>query len=153
VCGICQAGKWKTCAEEGDYRTSVPAGRTIHGLAYDPVHDEIVVPNAWRTRFWFFAGVQRDEPPIRVISRPCTKLITPHSVSLASSIEKFWVASLTGKRINGLPLGCEGRCRATPVITGPRTQLGHLVGIAVASGSKLDGRSELGGHPRVQPDG
>jgi hypothetical protein len=54
-------------------------GRTIHGLAYDPVHDEIVVPNALADAILVFRGsANGDEPPIRVIQGLRTKLVTPH---------------------------------------------------------------------------
>jgi DNA-binding beta-propeller fold protein YncE len=107
-------------------------GRTIHGLAYDPVHDEIVVPNALADAILVFRGsANGDEPPIRVIQGPCTKLVTPHSVSLDLEHGEILVASLTGKRINVFRWDANGNAPPVRVITGPQTQLGHLVGIAV----------------------
>jgi DNA-binding beta-propeller fold protein YncE len=107
-------------------------GRTIHGLAYDPVHDEIVVPNALADAILVFRGsASGDEPPIRVIQGPCTKLVTPHSVSLDLEHGEILVASLTGKRINVFRWDANGNAPPVRVITGPQTQLGHLVGIAV----------------------
>jgi DNA-binding beta-propeller fold protein YncE len=107
-------------------------GRTIHGLAYDPAHDEIVVPNALADAILVFRGsANGDEPPIRVIQGPCTKLVTPHSVSLDLEHGEILVASLTGKRINVFRWDANGNAPPVRVITGPQTQLGHLVGIAV----------------------
>ena len=107
-------------------------GRTIHGLAYDPVHDEIVVPNALADAILIFRGsANGDEPPIRVIQGPCTKLVTPHSVSLDLEHGEILVASLTGKRINAFRWDANGNAAPVRMITGPQTQLGHLVGIAV----------------------
>jgi len=107
-------------------------GRTIHGLAYDPVHDEIVVPNALADAILVFRGsANGDEPPIRVIQGPCTKLVTPHSVSLDLEHGEILVASLTGKRINVFRWDANGNAAPVRMITGPQTQLGHLVGIAV----------------------
>jgi DNA-binding beta-propeller fold protein YncE len=107
-------------------------GRTIHGLAYDPVHDEIVVPNALADAILVFRGsANGDEPPIRVIQGPCTKLVTPHSVSLDLEHGEILVASLTGKRINVFRWDANGNAPPVRVISGPQTQLGHLVGIAV----------------------
>lgn len=107
-------------------------GRTIHGLAYDPVHDEIVVPNALADAILVFRGsADADEPPIRVIQGRCTKLITPHSVSLDIEHGEILVASLTGKRINVFRRDANGNVPPVRMISGPQTQLGHLVGIAV----------------------
>ena len=107
-------------------------GRTIHGLAYDPVHDEIVVPNALADAILVFRGsANGDEPPIRVIQGPCTMLVTPHSVSLDLEHGEILVASLTGKRIDVFRWDAKGDVAPLRVITGPQTRLGHLVGIAV----------------------
>src|SRR5258708_18385558 len=107
-------------------------GRTIHGLAYGPVHDEIVVPNALADAILVFRGsANGDESPIRVIQGPCTKLVTPHSVSLDLEHGEILVASLTGKRINVFRWDANGNAAPVRMITGPQTQLAHLVGIAV----------------------
>jgi len=58
-------------------------GRTIHGLAYNPIRDEIVVPNALADAVLVFrADASGSERPVRVIQGPHTRLVTPHSVSL-----------------------------------------------------------------------
>jgi DNA-binding beta-propeller fold protein YncE len=107
-------------------------GRTIHGLAYDAVHDEIIVPNALADAILVFRGsANGDEPPIRVIQGRCTRLVTPHSVSIDTEHGEILVASLTGKRINVYRWDDNGNAAPLRVITGPQTQLGHLVGIAV----------------------
>jgi DNA-binding beta-propeller fold protein YncE len=107
-------------------------GRTIHGLAYDAVHDEIILPNALADAVLVFRGsANGDEPPIRVIQGPCTLLVTPHSVSIDPEHGEILVASLTGKRINVYRWDATGNEAPVRVITGPRTELGHLVGIAV----------------------
>jgi len=107
-------------------------GRTIHGLAYDAVHDEIIVPNALADAILVFRGsAAGDEPPIRVIQGPCTRLMTPHSVSIDTEHGEILVASLTGNRINVYRWDANGNAAPLRVITGPQTQLGHLVGIAV----------------------
>lgn len=107
-------------------------GRTIHGLAYDAVHDEIIVPNALADAILVFRGsANGDDAPIRVIQGPCTRLITPHSVSIDSEHGEILVASLTGKRVNVYRWDANGNASPVRVITGAQTQLGHLVGIAV----------------------
>src|SRR5258707_8232040 len=127
-------------------------GRTIHGLAYDPVHDEIVVPNALADAILIFRGsANGDEPPIRVIQGPCTKLVTPHSVSLDLEHGEILVASLTGKRINVFRWDANGDVAPVRMITGSQTELGHLVGIAVDAKRNLmavaDSEDNLVFHP------
>lgn len=107
-------------------------GRTVHGVAYDPVHDEIVVPNALADAILLFrGGVSGDEAPIRVIQGPRTRLETPHSVNIDVEHGEIYVASLTGRRINVFPWDANGDVAPLRVIMGPRTELRHLVGIAV----------------------
>jgi DNA-binding beta-propeller fold protein YncE len=107
-------------------------GRTIHGLAYDPLHDEIVVPNALADAILVFRGsANGSEPPVRLIQGSRTKLVTPHSVSLDLEHGEILVASLTGRRINVFPWNASGNVAPTRLIMGPKTGLGHTVGIAV----------------------
>jgi hypothetical protein len=51
-------------------------GRTMHGIAYDPIHDEIVVPQQFGQGIMTFAGdATGSTPPKRVISGSKTQLI------------------------------------------------------------------------------
>lgn len=107
-------------------------GRTIHGLAYDPLHDEIVVPNALADAILVFRGrANGAEPPVRVIQGPLTELMTPHAVSLDLEHGEILVASLTGRRISAFSWNAKGDVAPLRVIRGPKTSLGHVVGIAV----------------------
>ena len=107
-------------------------GRTIHGLAYDSLHDEIVVPNALADAILVFrGGANGPEAPVRIIQGPRTELMTPHSVSLDMEHGEILVASLTGKRINVFPWNANGNVAPLRVIAGAKTGLGHIVGIAV----------------------
>jgi hypothetical protein len=107
-------------------------GRTIHGLAYDPVRDEIVAPNALADAVLVFrAGASGAEHPLRVIQGPHTHLVTPHAVSLDLQNREILVASLTGRRINVFRRDAEGDATPVRVIEGLRTELGHVVGLAV----------------------
>jgi DNA-binding beta-propeller fold protein YncE len=113
-------------------------GRTIHGLVYDEVHDEIVVPNALADAVLVFrGGAEGAEPPIRVIQGPHTHLVTPHSVSLDLVHGEIYVASLTGKRVNVFAWNANGDASPLRVIEGPRTNLGHTVGIAIDNVTNL----------------
>jgi DNA-binding beta-propeller fold protein YncE len=107
-------------------------GRTIHGLAYDPIRDEIVAPNALADAVLVFrAGAAGSEHPLRVIQGPHTHLVTPHAVSLDLQNREILVASLTGRRINVFRGDAEGDATPVRVIEGPKTELGHVVGLAV----------------------
>jgi len=113
-------------------------GRTIHGLAYDPIHDEIVVPNPLADAILVFPGdASGAVAPIRIIQGSRTQLVTPHAVSLDLTDGEILVASLTGKRINVFPWNANGNTAPRRVIKGPNTGLGHIVGLAVDSDKNL----------------
>ncbi|MGI8743946.1 MAG: hypothetical protein ACR2NN_15490 [Bryobacteraceae bacterium] len=113
-------------------------GRTVHGLAYDPAHDEIVVPNPLADAILVFrAGANGAEPPLRVIQGPCTKLVLPHSVSLDLEHHEILVASLTGKTITVYPWNANGNVTPLRMLKGPKTKLGHVVGLGVDAASDL----------------
>ncbi len=107
-------------------------GRTIHGLAYDSVHDEIVAPNALADAVLVFrAAAEGSERPVRVIQGSQTHMVTPHAVSLDLRNGEILVASLTGRRINVFRWDANGNVAPVRVIEGPKTGLGHVVGLAV----------------------
>ena len=113
-------------------------GRTIHGLAYDPARDEIVVPNALADAVLVFrAGASGAEHPLRVIQGPHTHLVTPHAVSLDLQNREILVASLTGRRINIFRWDADGDATPVRVIEGSNTGLGHVVGLAVDAENNL----------------
>src|SRR5260370_66211 len=107
-------------------------GRTVHGLAYNPVHDEIIVPNPLSDAILVFRGsADGSEPPIRAIQGPCTRLITPHAVSFDVANQEILVASLTGKTIYVFPWNASGNVAPSRMIHGTNTKLGHIVGLGV----------------------
>ena len=113
-------------------------GRTVHGLAYDPEHDEIVVPNPLADAILIFrAGADGAEPPLRVIQGPCTKLVLPHAVSLDLEHHEILVASLTGKTITVYPWNANGDVAPLRMLKGPKTKLGHVVGLGVDASTGL----------------
>ena len=113
-------------------------GRSVHGIAYDPVHDEIVVPNPLADAVLVYrGGAQGAEPPIRVIQGPRTKLVTPHAVSLDVEHGEILVASLTGKTIYVFRWNANGDVAPLRLIKGPKTTLGHVVGLGVDPATDL----------------
>jgi len=55
----------------------------MHGIRYDAIHDEIVVPNQFGQAILVFAGDSNGEqPPIRIIQGPLTQLHDPDRVDI-----------------------------------------------------------------------
>ena len=111
---------------------STKLARTVHGLAYDPVHDLIVAPNPLADAVLIFrGGANGADEPVRVIQGPCTRLVVPHAVSLDLDHGEILVASLTGKSIAVFPWDSSGNATPIRFLQGPKTKLGHIVGIGV----------------------
>ncbi len=52
-------------------------GRTMHDLAYDAIHDEIVVSSPFAQAILTFrGGADGEEPPIRIIQGPRTQIVS-----------------------------------------------------------------------------
>lgn len=50
-------------------------GRTMHGIAYDPIHDEVLVPQPFAQAVLIFSGsIAGEQPPTRFIQGPLTQL-------------------------------------------------------------------------------
>ena len=57
--------------------------RTMHGIAYDAIHDEIVIPVALSGALLVFRGDAKGEaPPIRTIQGTRTHLVRPQTVAV-----------------------------------------------------------------------
>jgi hypothetical protein len=107
-------------------------GRTIHGLAYDAVHDEIVVPNPQAAAVLVFrGGASGAEPPVRTIQGPKTKLVYPHTVNVDLKNHEIVVGDPGGRGVLVFPWDANGDVAPLRVIQGPRTTIGYMVGVAV----------------------
>jgi hypothetical protein len=106
--------------------------RTMHGIAYNPADDEIIVPNPVAAAILVFrGGADGSEPPIRVIQGPHTKLAYPHSVSVDVKNREILVGDPGGRKVLAFPLDANGDVPPKRVIQGPKTMLGYLVGLGV----------------------
>jgi len=106
--------------------------RTVHGIAYDPVRDEIYVSNALADAVLVYRGdANGAEPPVRIIQGPCTGLVNPHAVSLDLAHREILVSSLSARAIAVFPMEVSGNATPLRYIKGPKTQLGHTVGLGV----------------------
>ena len=57
--------------------------RTMHGIAYDAIHDEIVIPVALSGAVLVFkADASGEVPPLRAIQGTRTRLVRPHTVAV-----------------------------------------------------------------------
>ena len=107
-------------------------GRTVHGIAYDPVHDEIIVPNPLAAAILFFrGGATGDEAPLRIIQGAKTQLSFPHAVSVDAQHNEIIVGDPGGKKVLFFPLNAQGDVAPLRVIKGSKTKLGYIVGAAV----------------------
>jgi DNA-binding beta-propeller fold protein YncE len=70
--------------------------RTVHGVAYDQIHDEIVVNQfIGQAILTFRAGASGNEAPIRTIMGPRTQLIDPISVAVDPVNDEIYVFNIT----------------------------------------------------------
>jgi hypothetical protein len=67
-------------------------GRTMHGIDYDPIHDEITVPQQFGQGILTFRGDARGEqPPIRIIQGSLTQLAEPDRVTVDAVNNEIFV--------------------------------------------------------------
>src|SRR5437667_1707993 len=107
-------------------------GRTVHGIAYDSVHDEIIVPNPLAASILVFRGsASGAEAPIRVIQGPKTCLSLPHSANIDLAHDEILVGDVNGHSVLIFSRRANGNVAPLRKLQGPKTGLGHVVGVAV----------------------
>jgi hypothetical protein len=72
-----------------------------------------------------------------VIQGPCTGLVNPHAVSLDLAHREILVASLSARAIAIFPMDANGNATPARYLKGPKTRLGHIVGLGVDPASDL----------------
>ena len=104
----------------------------MHGIAYDPVHDEIVVPVHLAGALLVFRGdAKGEEAPIRVIQGPRTRLLRPETACVDVQHGEIIVGEDGGKDVLVFPRDASGDVAPLRVIQGPKTQLDEVRGVAV----------------------
>jgi hypothetical protein len=104
--------------------------RTSHAVAYDPIHDEIVVPNPFAEAILFFKGdASGDAAPIRVIQGPKTLLEENDELALDPVNNEIIVP--TGTAILVFDSRASGDVAPKRIIAGAKTKMDHARGIAV----------------------
>ncbi len=106
--------------------------RTMHGIAYDAAHDQIVVPVYLAGAVLAFRGnAQAEEPPIRVIQGPHTNLAHPETACVDVPHGEIIVGEDTRKAILVFSSTASGDVTPLRAIEGRKTQLNQILGVAV----------------------
>jgi hypothetical protein len=105
--------------------------RTMHGLAYDNVNDEIIVPVALSGAILVFrGGAIGNEPPVRVIQGPNTGLIRPHTANVDPDSGEILAGDPSGRAVLIFDRLANGDAKPKRVISGSKTGFREIVGVA-----------------------
>ncbi len=105
-------------------------GRTMHDIRYDPVNDEVLVPNPFASAILVFRGsANGQEGPVRVIQGPRTELGNPDRADVDPVHNEIFVPE-DGK-ILVYSRTANGDAAPIRSIRGPDTMLDSLQGMAV----------------------
>lgn len=126
----------------------------MHGIFYDPLHDEIVVPVALAGAVLAFpGGAQGADPPLRVLQGPRTGLAQPDTLYVDLAHDELVVDS-GDDSVLVFPRTASGDVPPLRRIAGPKTRISNIYGLTVDSVRNLivvANRVELGG--RQSSDG
>jgi len=104
----------------------------MHGIAYDAVHDEIVVPvHLAGAVLVFRADANGEEAPARIIQGPHTHILRPETVNLDLTHNEIVVGEDGGKDILFFPRDASGDVAPLREIRGDKTQLDEVRGVSV----------------------
>jgi hypothetical protein len=97
--------------------------RTIHDMAYDSVHDEILVPSFYAFAILTFRGdANGDVSPLRKIFGPSTQLLNPQAVAIDGVHGEIFVPQ--GNQVLVYPRDANGDVAPIRILQGPDTGLG-----------------------------
>jgi hypothetical protein len=106
--------------------------RTIHGLDYDAVHDEIVAPVYEGGAILVFrGGATGEEAPIRVIQGDKTKLIGSQTAVFDTKNDEILVGDPGSGSILAYARDANGNVAPKRVLRGPKTHLLETSGVTV----------------------
>ncbi len=104
----------------------------MHGLAFDAVHDELIVPVALSGAVLVFKGSARgDEMPIRIIQGSHTGLIRPQTVEVDPVNNEIVAADSSSRAILVFDRLANGDATPKRKIGGLKTDFRDIVGVAV----------------------
>jgi len=97
--------------------------RTIHDMAYDAVHDEILVPSFFAFAILTFRGdANGDVSPVRKVFGPSTQLLNPQAVAVDGVHGEIFVPQ--GNQVLVFPRETNGDAAPIRILQGPDTGLG-----------------------------
>jgi hypothetical protein len=103
-------------------------GRTMHDIAYDPIHDEIVVGSPFAQAVLVFrGGALGEEPPIRLIQGPRTQIVSATNGVDRVAIDPVNNEILIGSRLHKIlvfPREANGDVEPIRVLGGPDSEIG-----------------------------
>lgn len=106
--------------------------RTMHGVAYDEVTDEIILPVALGGAVLVFKGdASGEEAPIRVIQGMKTRLIRPQTIAVDSKNGEIIVGDTTARTVFIFDRKADGDVAPKRAIYGANTKMLDIVGVAV----------------------
>jgi DNA-binding beta-propeller fold protein YncE len=106
--------------------------RTMHGVAYDDVNDEIILPVALGGAVLVFRGeATGEEPPVRVIQGVKTRLIRPQTIAVDPVHGEILVGDTTARTVFVFDRLANGDVAPKRAIYGDKTKLLDIVGVAV----------------------
>ena len=92
--------------------------RTIHDMSYDPIRDEIVVPQFYAQAIMTYRGdATGDVPPVRIIRGPSTQITNPDRITLDPINNEIYVPQ--DERILVFPRDGQGDVAPIRIIEGP----------------------------------
>ncbi len=105
-------------------------GRTMHGIEYDAIHDEVMVPQQFGQSILVFrGGAGGEEKPLRVIQGRKTQLISPDRLAIDAVHSEIYVPE--GEKVLVFPRDASGDTAPVRVLTGPDTGIGSARAVAV----------------------
>ena len=93
--------------------------RTMHGIAYDEVNDEIILPVALSGAILSFrGGAHGEEPPLRSIQGTRTRLVRPQTVAVDAKNNEIYTADPSMRAVLVFDLRADGNVAPRRVISG-----------------------------------
>ena len=116
-------------------------GRTMHDMAYDPIHDEIVVGSPFAQAILTFrGGADGEESPIRIIQGPNTRIVSMGNGVDRVAIDPVNSEIYVGTRLNRILVfdrEANGDVAPIRVLGGPDTQFSGNPTIRVDAANDL----------------
>src|SRR5437867_8048518 len=130
IAAFARLAKENAAATRKIYGELSQLGRTMHDIAYDPVHDEIVVGSPFAQAILVFrGGAFGEEPPLRIIQGPKTQI-----VSATNGVDRVAIDPVNNEIIVG--------SRLHKILVFRRGADGEVEPICVLGGVEADGRRE-----------